>query len=145
MFYRLLSIQLLCVITILLSLSACGPRYLRDGDDEDFESSAMSTKLDKKDLKKLFDKNLASLLKHKIVKTWKNKSRDGQEVNVAVLEIDNNTSEKIGSALNALLGKFETKLVNEGEVIVVDKVRQNQMIEEVYKQKNKEFDPQRVA
>jgi uncharacterized protein (TIGR02722 family) len=148
MFHRLqhlFSIQLLCTIAILFSLSACGPRYLRDGDDDDFESSAMSTKLDKKDLKKLFDKNLASLLKHKIVKTWKNKSRDGQEVNIAVLDIDNNTSEKIGSALNALLGKFETKLVNEGEVVVVDKKRQDKMIQEVYKQKNKEFDPQRVA
>jgi uncharacterized protein (TIGR02722 family) len=138
------SISLLALL-IAFSISACGPSYVRSGENEDFEQNAMSTKLDKMDLQKLFDANLKSLLKHKIVKTWKDKNRDGQDVTLAIFDITNNTSEKIGSSLSTLLGKFETQLINEGEVVVIDKKRQESLIQEIIAQQGGAFDSQKAA
>jgi len=129
----------------LLLLSACGPHFVRSGDDSDFERSAMSTRLDKEDLKKLFTECASSLNKAGLMKAWRAMKRDGQQATLAVLPIVNETSEHIGGALQTLLKKLETDLINEDIVAVISRVDQPALLAELKAQQGQAFDPLKVA
>ena len=126
-------------------LSSCGPSYVRDGDDRDFERAAMSTRLDKVDLERLFKQCSEDLFKGGLMKHWRALKRDGREAVVAVLPVVNETSEHIDGALQALLKKLETELINEGDVAVVSRVDQPTLLQELKTQQGGAFDPLRVA
>jgi len=129
----------------LLSLSACGPAYVRGSENPELDEYAMSTGIDKKDLEKLFDENAESLMKSGAMQRWKEASRSGKEAKVAIFQVKNETSEHVDSQLQALLSKFETRLVNSGEVTVVSREQQDTLIQELRKQQGAAFDPNNSA
>jgi hypothetical protein len=128
-----------------LSVSACGPQFVRTGDDSDFERSAMSTRLDREDLKRLFKDCSDSLYKSGLMKSFKGLKRDGQQATLAVLPVVNETSEHIDGALQTLLKKLETELINEDIVAVVSRVDQPQLLQELKAQQSEAFDQLKVA
>ncbi|MBM4292746.1 MAG: penicillin-binding protein activator LpoB, partial [Deltaproteobacteria bacterium] len=128
-----------------LALSACGPAYVRSGEDSDFEGAAMSTRLDKTDLERLFKGCSTDLFRSGLMKHWRALKRDGREGVLAVLPIVNETSEHIDGALQALLKKLETQLINEGDVAVVSRADQPLLLRELKTQQGDAFDPLRVA
>lgn len=132
-------------LSVLLILSACGPQFVRSGEDTDFERSAMSTRLDREDLKKLFDGCTKSLNSGGLMKAWRAQKRDGQQATLAVLPIVNETSEHIDGALQALLKKLETDLINEDTVAVISRVDQPTLLNEIKTQQSSTFDPLKVA
>ena len=122
-----------------------GPSYVRDSDLPEIDEYAMSTGLDKRDLERLFDQNAKSLMGSGAMQRWKDSSRDGKEVTVAIFPVKNETSEHIDSQLAALLSKFETQLVNGGYVTVISRERQERLIEELRLQQSAAFDPDKAA
>ena len=122
--------------------AACGPRYVRDTDVPDIDEPAMSTRLDRKDLERLFDECIDSLMHSAIVAQWRASSEPPL---VAVFPIANETSEHIDSQLAALLSKVETALINNGVAQVVARERQQELIAEVERQRGGAFDPRHAA
>ena len=133
------------ILSLGLTLFACGPQFVRAGEDSDFERSAMSTRLDREDLKKLFAECTKSLNSGGLMKSWKGLKRDGQQATLAVLPIVNETSEHIDGALQALLKKLETDLINEDTVAVISRVNQPALLSELRAQQGAAFDKLKVA
>jgi PBP1b-binding outer membrane lipoprotein LpoB len=102
----------------------------------------MSTGLDKRDLEKLFDENMASFLDSAVVSKWKGESEPPV---VSLFPIVNETSEHIRDQLDALLAKMETKIINGGFATVVDRARQNELIAEIRRQQGGAFDETKSA
>lgn len=125
---------------LLLAIGCGGPSYVRDTDVKNIDEYAMSTGLDRRDVERLFDENIQSLMGSAVVQQWKT----GGPV-VAVFPIANETSEHVDSSLGALLGKVETQLVNGAGVQVVDRDMQQKLIGEVEKQRGGAFDPSNAA
>ncbi len=97
----------------------------------------MSTGLDKRDLEKLFDENIKSMMESAVVAKWK---AEPEPPVVSIFPIANETSEHVREQLDALLAKMETKLINSGVATVVDHARQDTLIQEVMKQQGGAFD-----
>ena len=127
----------------LLIVGGCGPKYVRDTDEKGLDNPAMSTGLDKKDLERLLDENMASMLDSSVVKNWT--PEGGEPPVVAIFPIANETSEHVSGPLKALLSKIETKLVNGGLAQVVSQETQDALIEQIQKQQGGAFDKTRAA
>ncbi len=132
------------------SVMACSgkPAFVRGSDNPDLDNYAMSTGLDKVDLEKLFNQNASSLLgpESGVMRRWKNNSLGGNEARVAIFPVKNETSEHVDSQLQALLSKFETKLINSGYVTVVSYENQKKLlVEEIKTQQSAAFDPDKAA
>jgi hypothetical protein len=136
---------LLCGLLIALSYAGCGPRFLRSGDSSDFESAAMSTRLDRKDLIGMFNEASKSLQSGGLMKHWQALNRDGRQATLALLSIENQTSEHVDSSLKTLAKKLETQLINEGTVTVLSRSNQPELLKEIQNQEGKAFDQARVA
>jgi uncharacterized protein (TIGR02722 family) len=134
--------KILTTAFLFLSLSSCGPTYVRGSEDPELDNYAMSTGLDKKDLEDLFDKNLTSLMESAVVAKWK---VEPEPPVVALFPIANETSEHVSDQLAALASKFETKLINGGFVTMVDHARQNELIAEIQRQQSGAFDETQTA
>jgi len=117
-----------------------GPTYVRDSDVKNLDEYAMSTGLDRRDIERLYDENVRSLMESAIVGEWK---KDMPVV--AIFPITNETSEHVGTQLDALLSKLETQLVNGGFAQVVSRERQKQLIAEVEAQQGGAFNPSSAA
>lgn len=133
------------LLALALALSACGPAYVRGSENPELDEYAMSTGLDKKDLEKLFNENADSLMKSGAMRRWAEMAREGKDAKVAIFRVKNETSEHIDSQLQALLSKFETRLVNSGDVTVISREQQDTLIEELRKQQGAAFDPNNSA
>jgi uncharacterized protein (TIGR02722 family) len=125
-----------------LGAVGCGPKYVRGEEVEGLDEYAMSTGLDKKDLEKLFDESLKSFSASALVAAWKAEPKPPQ---VSIFPIANETSEHVRDQLDALLSKMETQLVNSGIATVVDHALQDQLIQEVVKQRGGAFDEAQTA
>ena len=136
----------LLVISILVAglamATGCGPTYVRGSEVADLDDYAMSTGLDKRDLEKLFDENMQSLMESAVVAKWK---EEAEPPVVSIFPISNETSEHVSDQLQALLAKLETKIINSGIATVVDHGRQDQLIDEVMKQQGGAFDESKSA
>jgi len=132
---------------VALFLAACagGPSYVRDTEMKEIDEYAMSTGLDRRDLDRLFDDNAKSLLSSGIMSTWKERSHVGKLAAVAIFPIKNETTEHIDRQLDALLSKFETRLVNAGFLNVISHERQRTLVEELRLQQSAAFDPIQAA
>lgn len=138
---RALKVQSVRVLVMASLFAACGkPSYVRDTDVKNIDEYAMSTGLDRRDVERLFDENLKSLMSSAVVSQWKTESPI-----VAVFPIANETSEHVDSALGALLAKFETQLVNNAGAQVVDRELQQRLIAETERQRGGAFDPNNAA
>jgi uncharacterized protein (TIGR02722 family) len=126
-----------------LGCSACHrATYVRGQDVEGFDDQTMGTTLDKRDIDQLLHENLKSFTESGIAKKW---VTDGTRPTLAVYPLANETSEHIGSQLDALLGDVETWMVNAGFVRMVSVERQRQMIAEIEQQHGGGFDMAHVA
>ncbi|GJM23349.1 MAG: penicillin-binding protein activator LpoB [Planctomycetota bacterium] len=102
----------LTLLTCCALLTGCfGPSVVRGpGADE----AALSTKLDRVDLEGALDSWYQEFDSSKFAM-----SIDSADRKIAILSIDNDTSEHIDSGLRNLIESFETKLVNDGVFAVV--------------------------
>ena len=132
---KLIIVLLASVLSI--SQIGCGPSYVRGSENPELDEYAMSTGLDKRDLEKLFDENIKSLMASAVAEKWKAESEPPV---VSLFPIANETSEHVRDQLDALLSKMETTLINGGAVTVVDHARQDELIAEVKKQQGGAFD-----
>jgi penicillin-binding protein activator len=124
----------------LLAVACGGPNYVRDTDVKNLDEYAMSTGLDRRDVDRLYDENVRSMMESAVVGQWKKDTPV-----VAIFPISNETSEHVGPQLDALLSKLETQLVNGGFAQVVSRERQKQLIGEVEAQRGGAFDPSSAA
>ena len=130
-------IIVLLASSLSISQIGCGPSYVRGSENPELDEYAMSTGLDKRDLEKLFDENIKSLMASAVAEKWKAESEPPV---VSLFPIANETSEHVRDQLDALLSKMETTLINGGVVTVVDHARQDELIAEVKKQQGGAFD-----
>lgn len=135
-------LTLVAVSIFALAQLGCGANYVRGEEVDGLDDLAMSTGLDKKDLEKLFDKNMESLLTSAVAAKWK--ELDSPPL-VSIFPIANETSEHIRDSLDALLSKMETNLVNSGVALMIDHSQQDALIAEIRKQQGGEFDQSKSA
>lgn len=140
------SIRLASVCACLL-VAACssGPRAVRGSDEPGLDHSAMSTGLDRKDLQQMVNDNMTALRNSAIVAEWSKQTDRAKRPGLAVLPMENQTSEHIEGALSALVSDVETQIVNWGAVRVVSLQSQQQMIEEMRRQAGGAFQQEHVA
>jgi penicillin-binding protein activator len=126
----------------LVSTACSSPTYVRGGEVEGFDDATMGTTLDKRDLEQLLHENLKSFVESGVAKRW---VQEGQRPILATYPMANETSEHIGSQLDALMSEVETYMVNTNIVRVVSVERQKQMIAEIEQQHGGGFDPAHIA
>lgn len=141
------SIRLACVCACLVASTACssGPRAVRGSDEPGLDHSAMSTGLDRKDLQQMVDENMKAMRESAIVQEWAKQTDRAKRPGLAVLPMENETSEHIEGSLSALVSDIETQIVNWGAVRVVSLQNQQQMIEEMRRQAGGAFQQEHVA
>jgi uncharacterized protein (TIGR02722 family) len=127
----------------LVPLEACssGPKAVRGTDQPSIDYAAMSTGLDRRDLQRMLNENMQTMRTSAVVQRWLQENRPP----VAVLPLQNDTSEHIDSALQALIADIETQLINWGAVRVISLQNQTQMMEEIRRQYSEGFDQTKIA
>ncbi len=137
---------LLAIVAMLaVPLGCAKPQYVRDTEKPDIDEYTMSLRFDRKDLDRLYKDNIDKLLSSRISKQWERQAATGKAPVVAVFPMRNETSEHIGSQLDALLSKFETDLVNKSAADVLSHQDQPDLIAEIKRQQSDAYDPQRLA
>lgn len=131
---------LLCA-ALLAGACSSGPRAVRGSDEPGLDYHAMSTGLDRRDLQQMMKENMEAMRRSAVVQRWQQEDRPA----VTVLPIQNETSEHIESALNALISDVETELINWGAVKVISLQSQQQMMEEIRRQYSSGFDQAQIA
>jgi uncharacterized protein (TIGR02722 family) len=144
---RLIGLRFACALalvagsTSLLFSCSSGPKAVRGTDEPGLDYAAMSTGLDKRDLQRMLNENMQAMRVSAVVQRWMQEDRPP----VAVLPLQNDTSEHIDSALNALIADIETQLINWGAVRVISLQNQQQMMEEIRRQYAEGFDQTKIA
>ncbi|MBN1947041.1 MAG: hypothetical protein JW797_15305 [Bradymonadales bacterium] len=136
----------MCLVLLAL-LAACGPTaqptYVRGDDVPWLDDPAMSVGLDLRDLEQLLEENMASLQASAWWQTVSGPS--GTLPSVAVMPMENRTTEHVDSQLHALIGMVETQLVNSNRFTVIAAELRDQIIEELRLQQGAEFDQSRAV
>lgn len=130
------------LVALALPLTACGPEYVRGVDEPGLDDPAMGTGLDKRDLSKLLQENLAVLKASGLMNEWRS---GGAKPQVAIYPLANETTEHVDSQLDSLLSDIEGWLVDSNAVTVISLERQRQMMAEVDKQHGGGFNPDRIV
>ncbi len=129
---------------LLILLSSCGrAQYVRDSEAPDIDDYALSLRFDRRDLDRLYLDNIDKMMNSKIANQWETQS--GPSPTVAIFPMRNETSEHIDNALETLLSKFETDIVNQSRADVVSHENQVDLIAEVRRQQQDAYDPKRLA
>lgn len=136
-----LSLVTLSLCAGLVGAGCGGPKAVRGSDVEGLDDAAMSTGLDRMDLQRMLKTNLDALESSAAVKRWEGEQRP----TVAVLKINNETSEHIEGALDALISDVETALVNGGHVRVISTQDQPELMAQVRSQQGDAFDQSQIA
>jgi hypothetical protein len=122
-------------------LLACAPQAMRGGEgteNPDLDRQALSVKLDREDINFL----VADYLKHlEASRFWRETIEQGDRPLVAIWPITNQTSQHIDDQMATLLSSIETALVNTGDVRVVDRARQQNLINEIGMQHGAAYNP----
>lgn len=144
---RALKSMLLAVFACsIFATSACTPVVSRGGDgtaNPELDDAALSTKLDKRDLDYMVEQNLNALYASPF---WNSEVvPEGDKPYVTIFPIRNDTTEHLNDQMNTLLSSLETSLVNTGEVNVVSRERQAEMMSEVLYQNAPGLDPATAA
>lgn len=143
---RLRAHTLVLMAVLSLMFTACRqpqPTYVRDTDVRGLDDAAMSVGLDRRDLERLLNENMASMSSSR----WFNEMavRPGNRATVAVMPIENWTTEHVEPQLHALIGMVETELVNSGYFSVVAKPLREQILAELNLQQGAAFDQTRAV
>lgn len=131
------------VLAGFVGMWSCKPQYVRGTEKEDLDEAAMSTRLDRKDLNKLYDDVIGSMMGSSIVGQWERAAAQGDPPVVAIFPMRNETKQDV--ELDALLSKFETDLVNKTPVDVVSHENQAELIAEIKRQQSDAYNPKRLA
>jgi uncharacterized protein (TIGR02722 family) len=138
--------RLLCVAALAAASATAGcagtPTYVRGGEVEGFDDATMGTTLDKRDIDQLLHDNLKAFSESGFAKRI---ATGGERPVLTMYPMANETSEHIGSQLDAIMSDIETYMVNSNLVRVVSVERQKQMIAELEKQHGGGFDPKHIA
>jgi TolB-like protein len=140
------SVAIAVALCFSLASTACTPVVSRGGDGTDnpeLDDAALSTKLDKRDLDYMIGQNLDALYASKFWMT--DVVPESTKPYVTIFPIRNETTEHLNDQMNTLLSSIETSLVNTGEVNVVSRERQAQMMAEVSYQNSPGLDPATAA
>ena len=134
-------------LLVATSMLACtgGRAYVTDEEAPEIDSYTMSLRFDRKDLDRLYGDNIKQLLGSAVAKRWERAGAQGNRPVVAIFPMRNETSEHIGTQLDALLSKFETDLVNKTPARVVSHEQQPTLIAEVKRQQSSAYDPSNLA
>ena len=130
-------------LVLFLIPPGCGPKVIRGGPgtgNTALDEKALSTRLDRKDIEYLVDQNITALFDSAF---WKQEieAASGKRPIVAILPIQNRTTEHLEDGMDILLSSIETGLVNSGRVTVVSRERREQMVAELGMHKDAVFDP----
>lgn len=134
-------------LTLLALASTAGcvkKEYVRGSDEPSIDSAAMSTSLDKEDIRQTLQKLLNRLRASPVMGEWRAKAGQNDRQIVAIAPFMNETSEHIEPQLASALGETETWLVNGGVVRVVSQERQSEMIRQVEGEQHPIFDPTHI-
>jgi PBP1b-binding outer membrane lipoprotein LpoB len=130
------------LLPLLLSgVLACQPQVMRGGEgtaNPDLDRQALSIKLDREDINFLVADYLERL---EASRFWTETVENANRPLVAIWPITNQTSQHIDDQMATLLSSIETSLVNTGDVRVVDRARQQDLISEIGMQHGAAFDP----
>jgi len=141
---RLPTLLTLCA-SVLFSAS-CGspqPTYVRGSEVPGIDDPAMGTGLDRRDLEQLLSENMAHMTASPFYEDVGR--RTGVQSTVAILPMENWTTEHIEPQLHALLGMVETQLVNSGRFTVIANSLRDQILDELRLQQGVEFDQARAV
>lgn len=106
----------LAAVLCTLLLPACrGPEYTRAADEPEIDDPALSTRLDRRDLELAIDAWVEEFGASAFVR-----GLPPRKPSIAILRIQNDTSEHVSGALDNLLSAVETRLVQSGLFKVVD-------------------------
>ena len=140
-------IKLLVVLfAILVILIGCGPKAIRGGPgtrNPELDEPAMSLILDRADIEYLVSENVKALSASAL---WNNTiEKAPTPPTVAIWPIQNATSQHIDDQMAALLSSIETYLVNSGDVRMVSKENQQQLVQELRLRQSDIYDPQTIG
>lgn len=120
----------------------CGPSVVRGSDDPSVDRAAVSTGLDKEDMKRALRDTLNKLRVAPVMNEWRTTNPPPI---VAIFPFVNSTSQHIDSSLDTILSEAENWLLESNAVQVVSRQRQAEMIREVEGQQGAAFNPQHAA
>src|SRR5438067_11490 len=116
--------------SLLLALTAlaCGKEVVRGSDDPSVDRAALSTSLDKEDMKRALKDTLNKFRASDVMNRWR---VENPKPLVAVFPFQNSTSEHIESQLDTILSEAEAWLLEAGTVRIIDQRRQSEFIHQV--------------
>lgn len=127
-------------------LAACGgpqPTYVRGDEVPGLDDAAMGTGLDRRDLEQLLSENMEHFTNSVFYDEVG--TRVGDRPTIAIMPMENWTTEHIEPQLHALLGMVETQLVNSNRFTVVAASLRDEIIAELRLQQGEEFDQARAV
>ena len=140
---RILSIFLFLFAAGSIVATGCKPQYVRGTEKKDLDEAAMSMRLDRKDLNKMYNDTIDKMMNSSVVRQWERQAAQGSAAVVAIFPMRNETNEDI--ELDALLSKFETDLVNQSAADVVSHENQPELIAEIKRQQSDAYNPRRLS
>jgi hypothetical protein len=130
------------IALVSLATAGCSPRAIRGGEGTarpELDEPALSVTLDKVDIDYLVSENLRALSGSRF---WKESVELASRPPVfAIWPIENATTQHLDDQLLMLLSSIETSLVNSGDVRVVARSLQQELMREVDMQLDAAFDP----
>ncbi len=134
-------LALICVGGLLLA--GCKPQYVRGSEKEDLDEYAMSLRLDRKDINKMYDETIKKMMNASIVSQWERQAAQQEPPVVAIFPVHDDTDQNIDPTI--LLSKYETDLVNQTPVDMIQHENQQELIAEVKRQQSDAYNPKRLA
>jgi hypothetical protein len=126
---------------LLAAQPACGPTVVRGSDDPSVDRAALSTSLDKEDMKRALKDTLNKFRTSEVMNHWRT---ENPKPTVAVFPFQNSTSEHIDSQLDTILSETENWLLEAGTVRIIDQRRQAEFIKQVEGSQSAAFDPKHI-
>jgi hypothetical protein len=140
---RTLSIFLFLFAAGSIVATGCKPQYVRGTEKKDLDEAAMSMRLDRKDIEKMYNDTIDKMMNSSVVRQWERQAAQGPAPVVAIFPMRNETNEDV--ELDALLSKFETDLVNQSAADVVSHENQPELIAEIKRQQSDAYNPRRLS
>lgn len=130
------------VLALALASFGCGKEVVRGSDDPSVDAKALSTSLDKEDMKRSLRDTLNRLRTSPLMNEWR--TTNPQAI-VTIFPFQNSTTEHIEPQLDTILNEAENWLLESNVVRVISRARQTQMIREVEGQHTAAFNPAHAA
>jgi len=121
---------------------ACGKEVVRGSDDPSVDRAAISTSLDKEDMKRALKETLNKFRASPIMNQWRTET---PKPLVAVFPFQNSTTEHIEPQLDTILSETENWILEAGTVRIIDQRRQAEYIHAVEGQQSAAFNPKNAA